>query len=173
MTRPLCSVRRSDRDDMRRKTAFGCFVACLILLPGSSASGADPISTQAAKSKSCTKQELNQAESGWWHVIRTKETESLDPSEKQELENLAALGYLTGYAPGSGPSGVTVHDENRAYNGFNLVTSAHAPEATLLDMRGNVLHTWRHELGELSSEGDIHTRNCFRRVRLFQMAICW
>jgi hypothetical protein len=40
------------------------------------------------------------------------------------------------------PEGVTVDQPGRAYDGFTLVTTNHGPRASLLDMRGKVIHQW-------------------------------
>ncbi len=36
-------------------------------------------------------------------------------------------------------------DTEKAWQGLNLVVSAHAPEATLMDMAGSVLHRWERD----------------------------
>jgi hypothetical protein len=40
------------------------------------------------------------------------------------------------------PEGITVDKPGQAYDGFTLVTTTHGPRATLLDMRGTVVHQW-------------------------------
>lgn len=55
---------------------------------------------------------------------------------------LAAMGYLQGTKPATSSGGVVQNDISLAYAGLNLVVSGHAPVATLMDMAGNVLHTW-------------------------------
>lgn len=40
-------------------------------------------------------------------------------------------------------SGVLRHDRARAFDGYTLFTSGHAPAAFLIDMDGNVVHQWR------------------------------
>ena len=62
--------------------------------------------------------------------------------ERDALDLLSALGYTQGSEEAPGEENVTVHDPERAYPGFNLVLSAHAPAAFLMDMEGRVLHTW-------------------------------
>jgi hypothetical protein len=66
-----------------------------------------------------------------------------------ERAGLAALGYAAGYTPAPGESGVTVHDPARAFQGFNLAVSGHAPGAELLDMQGRVVHRWRFAYADL------------------------
>ncbi len=40
------------------------------------------------------------------------------------------------------PEGITLDDPGRTYDGFTLVTTTQGPRATLLDMRGKVVHQW-------------------------------
>ena len=54
-----------------------------------------------------------------------------------------AMGYARASQPASEESGVTTFEEAATYNGLNLYTSGHGPEAVLMDMRGKTLHTWR------------------------------
>jgi len=62
---------------------------------------------------------------------------------------LASLGYLSGYVPATGQSGVVAYDSTRFFDGLNFYTSGHAPEAVLVDMDGNVVHTWKKEAHEV------------------------
>ncbi|MCP5041917.1 MAG: PQQ-binding-like beta-propeller repeat protein [bacterium] len=69
-------------------------------------------------------------------------TESGEENEDHNLiEQLMAIGYLRGSRDDM-RSGVTVHDPSRAFAGYNLYTSGHAPEALLIDMEGEVIHRW-------------------------------
>lgn len=63
-------------------------------------------------------------------------------AEQAELERLAAIGYLEGTKAAHAQEGVIRHDPERSAGGVNLVVSAHAPEALLMDMEGRVLHRW-------------------------------
>ena len=85
---------------------------------------------------------------------------------------LSAVGYLAGYEPAPGVEGVTVYDPRRAYNGLNLYVSGHAPEATLTDMRGNVLHRWRYEFREAFPDDPPamrpNAKNFWRRAHLLR-----
>ncbi len=58
------------------------------------------------------------------------------------IEQLKAIGYLRGSREEL-QSGVTIHDPARAFPGYNLYSSGHAPEAVLMDMQGGVVHRWR------------------------------
>ena len=51
------------------------------------------------------------------------------------------MGYLQGSRAAPSASSVTVN-EGGAYPGWNLVVSAHAPEAYVMDMAGVVAHRW-------------------------------
>ncbi len=66
-------------------------------------------------------------------------------SSREEVAKLAQIPYLSGYRPASGKEGVTAYTAGRAYDGWNLCVSAHAPEARLLDMKGHLLHKWSYE----------------------------
>ncbi|MBD3368975.1 hypothetical protein GF402_01270 [Candidatus Fermentibacteria bacterium] len=59
-----------------------------------------------------------------------------------ELENLRSLGYLSGSEEAPVVEGVTIYDPERAFEGYNLITSGHAPGVMLVDMEGNVVHEW-------------------------------
>jgi len=66
-------------------------------------------------------------------------------AEREELSKLSALGYLRGVKPAEERSGITVYDPDLAYDGLNLVVSAHAHEAWLMDMDGEMLHSWARD----------------------------
>jgi hypothetical protein len=86
------------------------------------------------------------AEQNWPGSAKAAEAPALGP---KLIEQLNALGYVSGTTPAGPLKGVTVHDEARAQNGYNFVTSGHAPTAFLMDMEGNILHEWRAEFEEL------------------------
>src|SRR5262245_61841491 len=60
-----------------------------------------------------------------------------------EDDRLRSLPYLPGTRPAHDAYGVVTFDRARAYSGNNLFVSAHAAEASLLDMDGRELHAWR------------------------------
>jgi len=62
---------------------------------------------------------------------------------EDEAARLERLGYLPGYRDAEGGGGVALEDPGRAWPGLNLYTSADAPEAHLVDMRGELVHRWR------------------------------
>ena len=57
------------------------------------------------------------------------------------MEELAALPYLGGQNDLE-EAAVLNYDAEIAHHGFNLLVSAHLPEVSLLDMKGNARHTW-------------------------------
>lgn len=81
---------------------------------------------------------------GRWHVFQPPEMadDELTEEQIQQFEQLGAIGYLSGSREPADFTGVTRHDP-AAGDGYNLYCSGHAAEATLTDMRGNPLHTWR------------------------------
>lgn len=81
---------------------------------------------------------------GSWSEVRERVLpENLDP---EKLRNLPYLGH--GDKLGAG-AGVTAFDPDTAGKGINLVVSGHGPEASLMDMSGNVIHTWRKKIEDL------------------------
>jgi hypothetical protein len=76
------------------------------------------------------------------------------------MEKLLALGYLAGSVRAPDEEGVTFHAREAAYAGFNFILSGHGPEAILMDMEGNTLHTWRRAFREIWPDRD--KRNWYR-----------
>lgn len=62
------------------------------------------------------------------------------------LQQFNTIGYLSGYEAAPERVGVVQHDRTRALQALNFYTSGHALEAYLLDMNGEVRHTWQEEL---------------------------
>lgn len=92
-------------------------------------------------------------------------------AEREAVDRLVALPYLEGYRPGTGREGVTAYDPARAFEGWNLSVSAHAAEARLMDMRGNVRYRWaldaRRAWPDLKEDPDNRDFDKFwRRARL-------
>lgn len=95
----------------------------------------------------------------------------LTEEQLREVERLMALGYVSGSVAAGVAAGVTVYDRELAFNGANLLTSGHAPEALLVDMEGRVLHTWRCEFedawpGRALPRGDVNS-GFWRRAYLY------
>ncbi len=63
----------------------------------------------------------------------------------EDAAALDALGYAGGVNPAPAVSDVTVFDAEAAWDGLNFYVSGHDSEATLMDMRGRVLHTWHYD----------------------------
>jgi len=82
---------------------------------------------------------------GRWNPFSDAQGEDLE----EEIERLRAIGYLSGSDRASGAGGVRIHVPEAASPGLNLYTSGHAPEAILMDMDGNVLHTWSYEFDDV------------------------
>jgi hypothetical protein len=66
----------------------------------------------------------------------------LTAAQKERMEQLEALGYVTGVTLGPPGKGVTVYERDSAFAGVNLYSSLHRPAAVLIDMAGKVLHEW-------------------------------
>jgi hypothetical protein len=96
----------------------------------------------------------------------------LTEAQKERVEQLRSIGYLTGSEPATGREHVTVHDPEAAYQGLNLYTSGHAPEALLMDMNGKVLHRWKYAFHDAFPgyrvPADMTGADYFRRVHLFE-----
>lgn len=82
-------------------------------------------------------------------------------------EELNTLGYLSGYVKAPAAQGITIYEPERAFEGLNLYTSGHAPEAYLMAMDGTVLHRWRYPLDQLWPDGEFAPKY-FRRAHVFK-----
>jgi len=74
---------------------------------------------------------------GFWHTARDAGSDG-----GARPADLANLPYLRGATDAPDQARVTVYDSDAAEAGLNLAVSGHAPVAELMDMRGNVLHSW-------------------------------
>ena len=87
------------------------------------------------------------------------------------LEELNSLGYADGVREAPELVSVTRHDPERAWDGLNLYVSGHATEAYLIDMAGQLVHTWSHDYDALWPELEVPAnaagRDKWRRVHLF------
>ncbi len=84
---------------------------------------------------------------GRWRLVESLlDEDDLNEKQKEQIDQLRSIGYLAGSKPAPKEKNVTVFDEEEAYCSLNLYTSGHAPEAILMDMEGNVLHTWKREI---------------------------
>lgn len=93
--------------------------------------------------------------------------------ETDDIEGLRAIGYVAGASPAPAATGVTKHDLLRVAPGLNLMTSGHGPVALLMDLRGEILHTWRAEFDQVFPDhpnrerAQEERRNFWRDVVLF------
>lgn len=110
-------------------------------------------------------------EAGRWRISRQASGEDgLTAEQREEMEKLESIGYLTGSTPAGAGSGVSVHDRTLVQDGLNLVVSGHEPWAGIMDMEGNLLHEWRFDF-EAAWPGretppDITGDDYWRRVTL-------
>jgi hypothetical protein len=110
---------------------------------------------------------------GLWNPARDGGLETdISQQEQDRQELLHSLGYLSGYQEAPLESGVTVYDPDRASPGYNVVVSAHAPGASIIDMEGNLVHQWYVDESELRAAwpGVDHMEADFdfwRRVHLY------
>jgi hypothetical protein len=102
---------------------------------------------------------------GFWNSARgPAAARGLTEEEQQQLHELMTLGYVDGSVPATGAGGVTYHVPDLAFEGLNLYTSGHAAAAFLLDMDGEVLHTWKKGFLEVWPDYDGPVREPARQV---------
>jgi len=87
------------------------------------------------------------------------------PVDQSSLEQLMSLPYLAGGAPARPASGVIRYDRSRAFPGVNLFCTSKKGEAYLMDMKGEILHTWRFNLADVL-DAENADQSPFRRVNL-------
>jgi hypothetical protein len=91
------------------------------------------------------------------------------PADIQEqMAQLRAIGYLGEADSDLEQKGVVHFDRERTQPGVNLYNPAHAAEAYLIDLEGNILHRWALPLEEAFPEGakETRTNRYWRRVRM-------
>ncbi len=106
--------------------------------------GGDEERTLSAEEHAYWTDQLGRWHEGGWRELTPGEEDSISVAQRQEIERLRSIGYLTGSTAPPANKGVTVYDAARAYEGLNFYTSGHQPGATLMDMEGNILHEWRY-----------------------------
>ena len=82
---------------------------------------------------------------GAWRPARESallDDSTLTAAQKEQLELIRSLGYLSGYVEAPVEMGVTVLDTLRSCPGYNLIISGHGPGISLLDRTGTVVHDW-------------------------------
>lgn len=85
----------------------------------------------------------------WYPHVPRRESTSDPALSGEDEEALAALGYLPGYEKAPNHTGVTMYKRDEAQAGLNLYISGHKPEAFLIDMEGQVIHTWSYPFEKL------------------------
>lgn len=88
-----------------------------------------------------------------------------------EIEQLEAIGYVSGSRAAGDAVGVVRYDPERAFPGYNFYVSGHATEAYLMDMEGKLLHRWSRDSSTLWPEPQKQKRlgaHYFRRAYPFE-----
>ena len=100
-----------------------------------------------------------------------RQSDSLTDEQKERIEQLESIGYLSGTTAGETSDVITVYDPDRAFNGLNFYTSGHLPGAILADMQGKELYRWRRELREIWPHDELPEkgppRSFWRRALLY------
>lgn len=95
-------------------------------------------------------------------MLKNTEENASDTSERSLADTLRTLPYVT-WAPVESTEevGVTIHDPNLAFQGLSIYETRD-PDTYLIDMEGNLLHTWHlpsEDLmsiyAEMSGNGDL------------------
>ncbi len=97
----------------------------------------------------------------------------ITPAPDDDIEALAALGYLDGTRPPPNERGVTVLKPDAIQPGANLYVSGQGPEAHLIDHNGDILHKWAFDWYSAwpdearRSNGRAEFPNHWRRAHLY------
>lgn len=80
----------------------------------------------------------------WWPArdSATIADSNMTDAQREQVELLRSLGYLSGYNEAPVQMGVTVLDTSRVCPGYNIIISGHGPGVSLIDASGNVVHDW-------------------------------
>jgi len=119
-----------------------------------------------------------EAAPGHWGFMRPGVgLEVTHPDQRAEIKRLQSLGYVGGSVPAMGATGTTVHCADLTWPGLRFYASGHAPEASLIDPAGHVLHTWNFSYDDFRRLMPDSTRArlphdpdmtaCWRRAHLF------
>jgi hypothetical protein len=90
-----------------------------------------------------------------FHPPASEEPEELTPEQRAEIKRLQTLGYAAGSQKPRSDELIPTYDPDLAYDGLNFFTSGHAPEAILIDMRGELVHRWRRTFDEVWPDGSV------------------
>ncbi|MEZ4317411.1 MAG: arylsulfotransferase family protein [Myxococcota bacterium] len=97
---------------------------------------------------------------------------SISDTPDEDLQALAALGYVDGTMPPPNTHGARVIDADAIQPGANLYVSGQGPEAHLIDRDGTVLHKWAYDWFDQWPEetGREHKEfpNHWRRAHLYE-----
>jgi len=78
-----------------------------------------------------------------------------EESFAEAMEALEAIGYLGSTSVSAeGATGVTIHDESRAYAGYTAYASGHRASVIIIDMDGEVVHEWQGDYSQLWDDMD-------------------
>jgi hypothetical protein len=80
----------------------------------------------------------------WAAISGADPYDDVTEEQREELERIATLGYVTGSERAPNAAGVTIRD-SAACEGYTLYVSRGYPGAFLIDADGQVLHTWRED----------------------------
>jgi outer membrane protein assembly factor BamB len=85
-----------------------------------------------------------------------------------QIAALQALGYVAAVQPAQGSTGVQRQERGLAQPGLNFWTSAHDAEAYVMDMQGQVLHTWQLDAEDVWQDVRVGPLSRYwRRAHLF------
>jgi hypothetical protein len=92
--------------------------------------------------------------------------------DSARFDALLSLGYAAGYEAVREAKGVVQHDRSLVAAGYNLMLSGHAPTALLLDMDGELVHSWTATFqefwpGRKEKEADVRRATHWKRAHLF------
>ncbi len=122
---------------------FGCLPVLLACSEGALHDDTDPPQRYADDRAAPRSTVADSARTREW--LRSDDEKDSTTINHQRMR-LEALGYADGTREAPRVQGIAVHDREEAFQGYNLYTSGHGPQALLMDMEGNILHRWHHGL---------------------------
>ena len=94
------------------------------------------------------------------------DADELTEDQKTMIEQLEAIGYMTGVNKPVDEGGVLMHDSYKAFPGYGVYLSCHDHEAIMIDLDGTRLHEWKLPEGIWKKKEDIP--GCFRKAHVFE-----
>ncbi len=85
--------------------------------------------------------------------------EQKDGIDQEHFARLQAIGYLDAVSLAPKESGVVTYDPEQAYPGYNFFQSGDNNVINLMDMEGDIVHTWQPKFGDKRYEGRIWRRS--------------